>query len=62
MWANNVSNFKDVQAISKYLISSDASKTAAILDAILDFSERHNFSKFMPAVSDTIENTQHFGI
>ena len=33
-----------------------------MLVAILDFSARHHLCQFMPAVSKTIENEEHFGI
>ena len=35
---------------------------AAILDAILDFSARTKHLQFMPAVQDTIDIAEHFGI
>ena len=35
---------------------------AAMLDAILDFSAFHKLCKFMPAVSFTTDNTEHFDI
>ena len=34
---------------------------ATILDAILDFSARHQVCQFMPAVSETTNITEHFG-
>ena len=33
-----------------------------MLAAILDFSVRHHLCQFMPAVSETTENVEHFGI
>ena len=33
-----------------------------MLAAILDFSVRHHLFQFMPAVSETTENVEHFGI
>ena len=35
---------------------------AAMLAAILDFSVRHHLCQFMPAVSESKENGEHFGI
>ena len=35
---------------------------ATILDAILDFSARHQLFQFMPAVSETKDYAEHFGI
>ena len=35
---------------------------ATILDAILDFSARHQLCQFMPVVSETTDYAKHFGI
>ena len=35
---------------------------ATILDAFLDFSARHQLCQFMPAVSETTDYAEHFGI
>ena len=35
---------------------------AAMLAAILDFSARHHLCQFMPAVSETTDNREHFDI
>ena len=32
------------------------------MDAILDFSARHQLCQFMPAVSETTDYAEHFGI
>ena len=35
---------------------------ATILDAFLDFSARHQLCQFMPAVSETTDYAEYFGI
>ena len=37
-------------------------QTFSMLAAILDFSARHHLCQFMPAVSETTDNREHFNI
>ena len=44
-----------------YFEKIEFSVFATILDAILDFTARHQLCQFMPAVSETTNITEHFG-